>query len=186
MAVAALFMAPLLGPSTVAAASQVGAGEAQSEIAHRNGVGHATSSACSYQSYDSGGPGEIVKRKGEGTPKYNDGYTDLLGRRLTLVNAAVIHERSAARLEKAKKGDRVWVRISHDQGKTWQNCGSTEASKNGRLDSKWFQHKVQGRWIRACTSVVAGNKRAGWCADIGDKTSRPDGRTHYWWTDWED
>lgn len=161
-AAAVLLTVPLVGPSSAQAAL--------------------SAAACSIKSYDDPGFGEVVERKGNNTPKYNNGYTDMYGRRLSLVTGR-IHDRSAGRLEKAKKGDKVWVHISHDKGKTWQVCGEKTAGSDGTLTSKWFIHDVSGRWIRACASNVVGPQRVNWCADVGNKTSKVNGVTLHWWSD---
>ncbi|NUP36935.1 MAG: hypothetical protein HOY76_07920 [Streptomyces sp.] len=146
----------------------------------------AASSTCTYNSYSSFGPGEIVTRKGSGSNTQNDGYTDKHGRKLQLATGK-LYDRSAGRLTHAKKGDKVWVDISHDKGKTWKVCGSvTKGNTIGHvLTSKIFIHSsgdVKNRYMRACAKT--GDKT--WCADIGNKSNKNvvgDNWTRYWWTD---
>ncbi|UGY93358.1 hypothetical protein [Streptomyces gobiensis] len=149
----------------------------------------AASASCVYKSYDGPGFWETVSRKGKGTAKYNDGYTKRYGRSL-LMATGKIHDRSVGRINKARKGDRVWVNISHNKGRTWQSCGFKTAKKDGqKLTSKWYLHSgrgVKNRYMRACANTKnTSGKRVTWCADIGNKKNRnhSDNKLRYWWTD---
>ncbi|WP_055715478.1 hypothetical protein [Streptomyces torulosus] len=128
--------------------------------------------------------------KGKGTDKYNDGKTKKYGRELILsTGIKPSKDYSAAMLSgKVRKGDEVWVDISHEKGKDWKGpCGKVKAKKGKKTYSKWFVHSggtVEGRWIRACARTTTGatdnGKRVTWCADIGDVKSKSGA---YWWTD---
>lgn len=127
--------------------------------------------------------------KGADTPKYNNGVTTKYGRHLILATGP-ISDTSAARLSgKVRKGDEVWVDISHEKGDKWKGpCGNVKASKKGeKFYSKWYQHSggsLKGRVIRACARTTTGatdtGKRETWCADIGDVKSKAGS---YWWKD---
>ncbi|MGW0737065.1 hypothetical protein [Streptomyces sp. NPDC002851] len=143
------------------------------------------SSKCTYRSYSSFGFPEYVTRKGVNTSKYNNGYTNKYGRQLYLATGRN-KDRSAAKLAFARKGDKVWVDISHDKGKTWKACGHTTLKTTSRdpqyVTSKRYIHSsktVKNRWMRACAKTN-GNV---WCANIGNKTSKVGGVKRYWWTD---
>lgn len=127
--------------------------------------------------------------KGANTPKYNNGVTTNYGRHLILATGP-ISDTSAARLSgDVRKGDEVWVDISHDKGNNWKGpCGNVKASKKGeKFYSKWYQHsddKITKRVIRACARTTMGatdnGKRVTWCATVGDVKSKAGA---YWWKD---
>ncbi|MFI9832915.1 hypothetical protein ACIHIX_35120 [Streptomyces sp. NPDC051913] len=149
------------------------------------GLTHAAdASSCTYNSYSTFGVGEIVSYKGKDTDKYNDGVTKKHSRVLKLMTGK-FYDRSAGRLEKTKKGDKVWVNISHDKGKTWKSCGYATSGEDGQtITSKRYIHSsddVKNRYMRACAKTSGYT----WCADIGDKSnsSASDGQKRYWWTD---
>jgi len=108
--------------------------------------------------------------------------------RVLILSTGKVPDYSAARLSgKTKKGDRVWVDISHDKGKNWKGCGGTVAGMDkAKFHSKWYVHSsntavsvVKNRVMRACARTTTNGKRTTWCATVGDV--KTDGR--YWWTD---
>lgn len=138
---------------------------------------------CTYKGY--GGWGlDIVTRKGAGTKKYKYGYTKRYGRTLQL-NTGKLNDRSAATLVNSKKGDKVWVTISHSKGKNWASCGHKSSKKSGDVvTSTKYLHSgstVKNRYMRACAKT---NGKV-WCADIGNKNNKKhsDHKKRYWWTD---
>ena len=141
-------------------------------------------SSCTYNSYSTFGVGEYVSYKGKNTDKYNDGVTKKHSRVLKLMTGK-FHDRSAGRLEKSKKGDKVWVNISHDKGKAWKSCGYKTSDKDGKtITTKRYLHSsdtVKNRYMRACAKTSGYT----WCADIGNKsnTNASDGQKRHWWTD---
>ncbi|MFJ2898980.1 hypothetical protein ACIO87_29315 [Streptomyces sp. NPDC087218] len=173
---------------TVAAtvATVVGAGvtNASAESARVNSALAVQGGKCTYNGYSGWGPFEAVSRKGKGDEKYNEGYT-VRGYKILALRTGKIHDRSAAELSLASKGDKVWVTISHDKGKTWKSCGHKTAKANGQtITSTKYLHSgsdVHNRYMRACAKT--GGKV--WCADIGNKSNRnhSDGKKRYWWTD---
>ncbi|MFF7259614.1 hypothetical protein ACFZCL_04865 [Streptomyces sp. NPDC008159] len=131
----------------------------------------------------------LRSHKGKGTDKYNDGKTKKYGRELILSTGKVSDYSAAMLSGKVRKGDEVWVDISHWEGKDWKGpCGNVKAKEKGqKIYSKWYVHSgktVKGRWIRACARTTTGatdsGKRVTWCADIGDVKSKSGA---YWWTD---
>jgi hypothetical protein len=139
--------------------------------------------SCTYKAQ---GAPTFKSHKGKGDKKYNYGETKRDGRLLILsTGTATSADNSAARLSgKVRKGDRVWVDISHDKGKNWKGCGGVTTDKaDKQFYSKWYAHyrkgEITNRVIRACARTTTNDKRTTWCATVGDvKTS---GR--YWWTD---
>ncbi|MBO2458263.1 hypothetical protein [Actinomadura violacea] len=126
---------------------------------------------CTIRKYSSAGWGEKISHKGKGTAKYNYGVTKYRGRQLIL-RTGRIYDRSSARILKGyKKGDKVWVDITGNGGKSWQACGSTSGDRTG-----WFLHDYKKRWIRACMKVDGHVK----CATNGNKKG-PGKR--WWWSD---
>lgn len=137
---------------------------------------------CNLKSYP---PGDAISdvRKGAGTPKYNDGFTKKRGRTLH-VRTGQTNDRSGATLTGTKTGDKLWLTISHSNGKYWQSCGHRTADRKSMIKTRWYLHsneKITNRWIRACAKTDG----KVWCADIGDKKNRknPDGKLRHWWTD---
>ncbi|MFE0874940.1 hypothetical protein ACFW4X_08640 [Streptomyces smyrnaeus] len=139
---------------------------------------------CIYKGYGGWGFPELVTRKGAGTPKYKYGYTKRYRRSLQL-NTGKLHDRSAATLKYTRKGDKVWVTISHSKGKNWASCGHKTAKRTGDvITSTKYLHSgsdVKNRYMRACAKTDG----KVWCADIGNKknTNHSDNKKRYWWTD---
>lgn len=126
---------------------------------------------CTIHKYPNAGWNEIISHKGKGTAKYDYGVTKYRGRQLIL-RTGRLYDRSSARILKGhKKGDRVWVDITGNGGKSWQACGSNGSDRTG-----WFLHNYKKRWIRACMKVDGHVK----CATNGNK-SGPGKRK--WWSD---
>ncbi|MFF2652978.1 hypothetical protein [Streptomyces sp. NPDC058045] len=142
----------------------------------------ATAAKCRYHAYSSvGWPRSWM---GKDTEKYNNGYTKVRGRTLVLATGNLT-DRSAAHLLHARKGDRVWVDISHSKGKNWVPCGSRSA-KSGDKDvySKAYVHSssdVKNRYMRACAKTDGHV----WCARYGNEinSDHSDHKTRYWWFD---
>ncbi|WP_189550987.1 hypothetical protein [Streptomyces lavendofoliae] len=141
--------------------------------------------------YNKLGKPTFRSHKGKGDAKYDNGETKKYGRELILsTGTGPSDDNSAALLSgKVRKGDSVWVDISHDKGKNWKTCGRVTADKDDKkVYSSWYAHYRKGtitkRVIRACaktTTGKAGNtKRVTWCADVGDVKSKSGG---YWWSD---
>ncbi|MFF3788302.1 hypothetical protein [Streptomyces sp. NPDC001933] len=177
-AFAAIAVVLVAGASNAASAQTSLATQEQSVAAKP----FSTKSKCGYHSYDGWGPGEAVTHKGAGGK--GDGITKRYGRSLQLATGR-IYDRSAAKLTNARKGDKVWVDISHSKGKNWKACG-TKSLKKGEwsVTSKIYQHsssQVKGRYMRACAKTDG----KVWCAWYGNKVNdnHSDHKTRYWWTD---
>ncbi|MFI0977672.1 hypothetical protein ACH4SP_11685 [Streptomyces sp. NPDC021093] len=137
---------------------------------------------CHYRAYSGVGVG--ATHKGAGTEKYNYGITKR-GSRYLVLQTGKLYDRSAAVLYGARKGDKVWVTISHSEGKNWASCGHKSATNSPTtLTSKAYQHSssdVQGHYMRACAKTDG----KVWCATNGNKANRKhsDNKKRYWWTD---
>ncbi|WEH12178.1 hypothetical protein [Streptomyces sp. VNUA24] len=141
---------------------------------------------CDYNQLDKP---TIRSHKGKGDDRYNDGKTKKYGRELILSTGKITDNSAAMLSGKVRKGDEVWVDISHDEGNNWKGaCGNVKATKKGqKIYSKWYKHSggtVKNRVIRACARTTTGasdtGKRVTWCADIGDVKSKAGAR---WWSD---
>ncbi|WP_175408672.1 hypothetical protein [Streptomyces sp. TRM64462] len=117
--------------------------------------------------YDEKGKPWVLSHHGKGGK--NDGQTKKDGRVLILsTGTAKTPDNSAARLSgKVKKGDRVWVDISHDKGKNWRGCGGVTTKKDkDKFYSKWYAHSgknIKNRVMRACARTTTDGKRTTWC-----------------------
>ncbi|MFF9340294.1 hypothetical protein ACF1CG_11135 [Streptomyces sp. NPDC014773] len=136
-----------------------------------DGIGSmAQGGTCTYK--EQGKPA-FLSHKGKGGK--GNGETKKDGRVLILsTGTAKTPDNSAARLSgEVKKGDRVWVDISHDEGKNWKGCGGvTTDKKDKKFYSKWYAHSggtIKNRVIRACARTTTDTKRTTWCGD--------------WWSD---
>jgi hypothetical protein len=126
------------------------------------------------QSYPSAGPGESITHKGAGDRRYAYGKTKFRGRTIVLKTGRYYDRSSGAIIKGRRGGDKVWVDITGNRGRSWQKCGVRSGKQ-----TPWFQHgTVRGRWMRVCIKVRSVAKPK--CAHVGNKTG-PGNRK--WWSD---
>ncbi|MCC9710966.1 hypothetical protein E4N62_40495 [Streptomyces sp. MNU76] len=110
-----------------------------------------------------------VTHKGAGTPAYNNGLTSFRGRVFQLRTEPIFDYSQGNIASGYKSGDKVWVDISVDQGKSWTQCGPYYR------DRTYFAYH-KGKWMRVCVNVDGITQ----CATNGNKTG-PGGSK--WWDD---
>ncbi|MFE7330985.1 hypothetical protein ACFU8W_39890 [Streptomyces sp. NPDC057565] len=110
-----------------------------------------------------------VTHKGAGTPAYNNGLTSFRGRVFQLRTEPAFDYSQGNIASGYQSGDKVWVDISVNQGKSWTQCGPYYRDR-----TYFAYHKY--KWMRVCVNVDGYTQ----CATNGNRTG-PDGSK--WWYD---
>lgn len=112
---------------------------------------------------------------GKGTD--HNGVTSFYGRKFYLRAGQAGPERSAGHIFRGRKfGDRIWLDVSRDKGRTWVGCGSRIGSH-----TRWFDHYDDSpdTLIRVCIRVNTQYGRKTKCQTVGNFPAY--GR--HWWKD---
>lgn len=125
------------------------------------------------------GPGTILTSHfGKNDPNYNNGVTSFYGRKFYLRTGQGGPDRSAGHIYSGRQsGDRIWLDVTRDKGRTWVGCGSLIGSH-----TRWFAHydDSANTLIRVCIRVDTRDGRKTKCQAVGNYT---DANGRRWWKD---